>query len=129
MTVTVVRDGRTSSRCTPRWPPIHGRKGSYLGISPAVLFQTVGPVSAVRYAGSEFGQIVIGSVKALGSIPKAIPDLFAKNRSSTAGGNVTSVVGAGEYTGQAFAAKVRLADQGLGGAAHRHLAEHLRRTL
>ncbi len=47
-----------------------------------------------------------GSVSALGSIPKAIPDLFAKDRSSTAGGNVTSVVGAGEYTGQAFAAQV-----------------------
>jgi membrane-associated protease RseP (regulator of RpoE activity) len=45
-------------------------------------------------------------VQALGSIPKAIPELFAKNRSSTAGGSVTSVVGAGEYTGQAFAAKV-----------------------
>ena len=32
--------------------------------------------------------------------------MFAKDRSSTAGGNVTSVVGAGEYTGQAFAAQV-----------------------
>ncbi len=105
VTVTVVRDGRTIT-LHPSLAVIHGRKGSYLGISPAVLFQTVGPVSAVRYAGSEFGQIVAGSVKALGSIPKAIPDLFAKNRSSTAGGNVTSVVGAGEYTGQAFAAKV-----------------------
>ncbi len=105
VTVTVVRDGRTIT-LHPSLALIHGRKGSYLGISPAVLFQTVGPVSAVRYAGSEFGQIVAGSVKALGSIPKAIPDLFAKNRSSTAGGNVTSVVGAGEYTGQAFAAKV-----------------------
>ena len=105
VTVTVVRDGRTIT-LHPSLAVIHGRKGSYLGISPAVLFQTVGPVSAVRYAGSEFGQIVVGSVKALGSIPKAIPDLFAKNRSSTAGGNVTSVVGAGEYTGQAFAAKV-----------------------
>ncbi len=105
MTVTVIRDGRTLT-LHPSLAVIHGRKGSYLGISPAQLFQTVGPVSAVRYAGSEFGQIVVGSVKALGSIPKAIPDLFARNRSSTAGGNVTSVVGAGEYTGQAFAAKV-----------------------
>ena len=105
VTLTVVRDGRTVT-LHPSLAVIHGRQGSYLGISPAVLFQTVGPVSAVRYAGSEFGQIVVGSVGALGSIPKAIPDLFAKNRSSTAGGNVTSVVGAGEYTGQAFAAKV-----------------------
>ncbi|MFI5063783.1 MAG: M50 family metallopeptidase [Streptosporangiales bacterium] len=105
VTVTVIRDGRTVT-LHPSLAVIHGRAGSYLGISPAQLFQTVGPVSAVRYAGSEFGQIVVGSVKALGSIPKAIPDLFARNRSSTAGGNVTSVVGAGEYTGEAFAAKV-----------------------
>jgi len=105
VTVTVIRDGRTLT-LHPSLAVIHGRAGSYLGISLAQLFQTVGPVSAVRYAGSEFGQIVVGSVKALGTIPKAIPDLFARNRSSTAGGNVTSVVGAGEYTGEAFAAKV-----------------------
>ena len=105
VTVTVVRDGRTVT-LHPSLAVIHGRKGSYLGISPAQLYQTVGPVSAIRYAGSTFGQVVTGSVKALGSIPKAIPDLFAKNRSSTAGGSVTSVVGAGEYTGEAFAAKV-----------------------
>ena len=47
-----------------------------------------------------------GSVSAAGDIPKAIPELFSKNRSSTAGGNVTSVVGAGEYTGEAFSAPV-----------------------
>jgi membrane-associated protease RseP (regulator of RpoE activity) len=103
--ITVIRDGRTIT-LHPALATIHGRAGSYLGISPATLFQTVGPVSAVRYAGSEFGQVVVGSVTALGNIPKAIPDLFAKNRGSTAGGQVTSVVGAGEFTGQAFAAKV-----------------------
>jgi membrane-associated protease RseP (regulator of RpoE activity) len=103
--VTVLRDGHQVT-LHPSLAVIHGRKGSYLGISPPELYQTVGPISAVRYAGSEFGQIVVGSVQALGDIPKAIPDLFAKNRSSTAGGNVTSVVGAGEYTGEAFAAPV-----------------------
>jgi membrane-associated protease RseP (regulator of RpoE activity) len=103
--VTVLRDGKRIT-LHPSPATINGRSGSYLGISPALLYQSVGPVRAVTYAGSEFGQIVAGSVTALGSIPKAIPDLFAKNRSSTAGGNVTSVVGAGEYTGQAFAANV-----------------------
>jgi membrane-associated protease RseP (regulator of RpoE activity) len=105
VTLTVLRD---SHRLTLHASPavISGRKGSYLGISPATQFQTVNPIRGVTYAGSEFGQIVVGSVKALGSIPKAIPELFAKNRSSTAGGNVTSVVGAGQYTGQAFAAQV-----------------------
>ena len=105
VTVTVLRDGHRLT-LHPSLAAIHGRKGSYLGISPAIEYQTAGPISAVRYAGTEFGTIVTGSVSALGSIPKAIPDLFAKNRSSTAGGNVTSVVGAGEYTGEAFAAQV-----------------------
>jgi membrane-associated protease RseP (regulator of RpoE activity) len=103
--VTVLRDGHRLT-LHPSLATIPGRKGSYLGISPPIVYQTVGPISAVRYAGSEFGQVVTGSVAALGDIPKAIPDLFAKNRSSTAGGNVTSVVGAGEYTGEAFAAPV-----------------------
>jgi membrane-associated protease RseP (regulator of RpoE activity) len=105
VTVTVLRDGHRVT-LHPSLATIDGRKGSYLGISPAAIFQTLGPIAGIRYAGSEFGQIVTGSVSALGSIPKAIPDLFAKDRSSTAGGNVTSVVGAGEYTGQAFAAQV-----------------------
>jgi membrane-associated protease RseP (regulator of RpoE activity) len=103
--VTVLRNGHQLT-LHPSMAVINGRKGSYLGVSPAVLYATVNPIRAVTYAGSEFGQVVVGSVKALGSIPKAIPELFAKNRSSTAGGNVTSVVGAGEYTGQAFAANV-----------------------
>ena len=103
--VVVLRNGHRVI-LHPSMAVVHGRKGAYLGISPAVLYATVNPIRAVSYAGSEFGQIVVGSVQALGSIPKAIPKLFAKNRSSTAGGNVTSVVGAGEYTGEAFAAKV-----------------------
>jgi membrane-associated protease RseP (regulator of RpoE activity) len=103
--VIVLRDGHQII-LHPSMAEVNGRKGAYLGVSPAVLFATVNPARAVTYAGSEFGQIVVGSVKALGSIPKAIPELFAKNRSSTAGGNVTSVVGAGEYTGQAFSARV-----------------------
>jgi membrane-associated protease RseP (regulator of RpoE activity) len=103
--VTVLRNGHRLI-LHPSMAVVNGRQGSYLGVSPAVLYATVNPIRAVTYAGSEFGQVVVGSVKALGSIPKAIPELFAKNRSSTAGGNVTSVVGAGEYTGQAFAANV-----------------------
>jgi len=103
--VTVQRRGHRLT-VHPSLAAIPGRKGSYLGISPAYLFQRAGPVRAVSYAGSEFGQIVAGSVKAVGSIPKAIPELFAKNRGSTAGGQVSSIVGAGEVTGQAVAAQV-----------------------
>jgi membrane-associated protease RseP (regulator of RpoE activity) len=40
------------------------------------------------------------------NLPRAIPDLFAKNRASTPAGQVTSVVGAGDVTGQVLAAKI-----------------------
>ena len=103
--VTVLRHGRQIT-LHPSLAAINGRKGAYLGITQAVMFQTVGPASAFTSAASQFGQLVTGSVKAVGSIPAAIPELFAKNRSSTAGGQVTSIVGAGEVTGQAFALNV-----------------------
>ena len=40
------------------------------------------------------------------SLPRAIPDLFAKNRANTPGGQVTSVVGAGDVTGQVLEARI-----------------------
>ncbi len=105
VTIRVLRDGKELALpvTLARLP---GRSGAYLGITQGVSYQTASPPQAVVSAGRQFGQIVVGSVQALGSLPKAIPDLFAKNRSSTAGGNVSSVVGVGEITGQAFAAKV-----------------------
>jgi membrane-associated protease RseP (regulator of RpoE activity) len=103
--VTVLRGGHQLT-LHPSLAAIPGRKGSYMGISQTVVFVPASPLRAVTAAGSQFGQLVTGSVKAVGSIPAAIPELFAKNRSSTAGGQVTSIVGAGEVTGQAFALKV-----------------------
>jgi membrane-associated protease RseP (regulator of RpoE activity) len=47
--------------------------------------------------------MLTGSAKVVASLPKAIPDLFARNRASTPGGQVTSVVGAGDVTGQVLA--------------------------
>ena len=82
------------------------RHGSYLGVSPPLVFQPAGPVSAVSYAGREFWQMLSGSASVVASLPKAIPDLFAKNRASTPGGQVTSVVGAGDVTGQVLAARI-----------------------
>jgi len=70
------------------------------------VFQRDGPLAGISYAGSQFGQIVGGSVKVVASLPRAIPDLFAKNRASTPGGQVTSVVGAGDVTGQVLASKI-----------------------
>jgi membrane-associated protease RseP (regulator of RpoE activity) len=80
--------------------------GSYLGVSPAAVFNRVGPVSAASYAGHEFWTMLSGSASVVASLPRAIPDLFAKNRANTPGGQVTSVVGAGDVTGQVLAARI-----------------------
>jgi membrane-associated protease RseP (regulator of RpoE activity) len=80
--------------------------GSYFGIAPTTVFQRQGPIDAVKYVGTGFSQVVSGSVSALAHLPAAVPQLFAKDRSSTAAGNVSSVVGAARETGQAVAANV-----------------------
>jgi membrane-associated protease RseP (regulator of RpoE activity) len=86
---------------------VSGRSGAYLGIAPAIVFQVVNPIRAIQYAGSAFGQVIVGSVKAVAALPAAIPKLFnKKERASSAGGQVTSVIGAAEATGDAVAANV-----------------------
>jgi membrane-associated protease RseP (regulator of RpoE activity) len=102
--VTVQRDGHQVT-LHPSLAVIHGRQGSYLGVSPVVVFQRSGPVGAVGYAGSRFGQIVSGSAGLVASLPKAIPDLFAKNRGNNPDQPV-SVVGAADITGQVVAAPI-----------------------
>jgi membrane-associated protease RseP (regulator of RpoE activity) len=100
--VTVLRDGR---RLTLYAKPatVPGRQGSYLGIGDAIIFQRSNPISAVAFAGSAFGQVLTGSVAAVGKLPAALPDLFAKDRSKTPAGNVSSMVGAADIAGQAVA--------------------------
>jgi membrane-associated protease RseP (regulator of RpoE activity) len=105
VTLTVVRDGRPLTLHTTL-AAVNGRSGGYLGIAPTTVFQSVGPIGAIRYAGSGFSQVITGSADALAQLPKAVPTLFAKDRASTAGGNVSSVVGAARETGQAVAANV-----------------------
>ena len=85
---------------------VSGRSGSYLGIAPTAVFQWANPVRAAQYAGTSFGQVIVGSVKAVGALPAALPKLFSKDRGSTAAGQVSSVVGAAEATGTAVAADV-----------------------
>jgi membrane-associated protease RseP (regulator of RpoE activity) len=82
------------------------RKGSFLGVSPIVVYNRDGPISSVTYAGSQFGSIATQSVTALGRIPKAIPYLFSKNRAATPGGQVSSMVGAANITGDVVAANI-----------------------
>src|SRR6516162_1837459 len=104
-TITVKRDGKTLT-LHATLATVSGRNGSYLGIAPTVVFQTANPIRAAQYAGSAFGQVTVGSVKAVGALPSALPKLFSKDRGSTAAGQVSSVVGAAEATGAAVAANV-----------------------
>jgi membrane-associated protease RseP (regulator of RpoE activity) len=85
---------------------VSGRSGSYLGVQDTNIFQRYNPVRSVTYAGSMFGTVLTGSVKVIGQLPSAVPHLFAKNRASTSAGQVTSVVGAGEITGDVVSASV-----------------------
>ena len=103
--ITVKRDGKTLTRHATL-ATVSGRSGSYLGIAPTIVFQPVNPVRAVQYTGSAFGQVLVGSVKAVGALPGALPELFSKDRGSSAAGQVSSVVGAAEATGAAVAANV-----------------------
>jgi len=102
VTITVKRDGKLVTLTTVV-AGIPGRSGSYLGIAPAVVFQVASPLSAIDYAGTTFGQVLSGSAQAVAALPGALPKLFAKDRSSTAAGQVSSVVGAAEATGTAVA--------------------------
>jgi membrane-associated protease RseP (regulator of RpoE activity) len=103
--ITVRRDGKLVTLHTTL-ASVPGRSGSYLGIAATVVFQPASPLRAVTYAGSTFGQVIVGSAKAVAALPAAVPKLFSKDRSSTAGGQVSSVVGAAEATGAAVAADV-----------------------
>src|SRR5229473_6828760 len=105
VTMTVLRDGKTLT-LHATLATVSGRSGAYLGIAPKVVFQVASPVRAVQYAGSAFGQVLVGSVKAVAALPAALPKLFSKDRGSTAAGQVSSVIGAAEATGAAVAANV-----------------------
>jgi membrane-associated protease RseP (regulator of RpoE activity) len=101
VTITVRRDGRLLTLDTTV-ASFSGRSGSYLGIGGAIVFQVANPITAIDYAGTTFGQVLVGSAQAVGSLPGSLPKLFTKGsngRSSTAGGQVTSVYGAAEETG------------------------------
>ncbi len=101
--VVVQRGGkRQTLSVTPVAVP--GRNGSYLGIGDALVFQRASPLGALSFAGSAFGQVLTGSAQAVAKLPSALPDLFAKNRSNTPAGNVSSVVGVANIAGQAVAA-------------------------
>jgi membrane-associated protease RseP (regulator of RpoE activity) len=104
VTLTVLRDGQQVTLHTTL-ATVKGRSGGYLGIAPAVVFQSAGPIGAISYTGSAFAQTLSGSVKALGSLPSDITKAFS-HKAASSGNTPISVVGAAEITGQAVAANV-----------------------
>ena len=99
VTLTVRRGGKlVILHTTPA--SISGRSGSYLGVGPAVVFQVANPLRAIEYAGTTFGQVLVGSAQSAAALPGALHVLFnSKERSKVPGGQVTSVVGAAQATG------------------------------
>ena len=67
--------------------------------SPSV-YQRTGFVGAVSYAGDQFASTLTSSASAIGRLPAAVPDLFNQHRANTPAGQVSSVVGVGDLTGQ-----------------------------
>ena len=101
VTLTVQRDGHPVTLHTSLANvPGHG---SYLGIAGTVVYQRQGVLGSATYVGTGFSQLITGSASAIAQLPKAIPQLFSSDRSSTAAGSVTSVVGLADETGQAVA--------------------------
>ena len=101
VTLTVERDGHPVTLHTAL-ANVSGH-GSYLGIAPGIIYQRQGVLDSFKYVGTGFSQVITGSASALARLPAAVPQLFAKDRSATAAGNVSSVVGAARETGEAVA--------------------------
>src|ERR1700759_1693448 len=104
VSLTVDRDGHTLTlHTTLAEVPGHG---SYFGIEATTVFQRQNPIRAIEYVGTGFWQELTGSADAIKALPGALPSLFEPDRSQTAAGNVSSVVGAARETGEAVAANV-----------------------
>ena len=77
-----------------------------VGIQTEPDLVRVGPVAAVRYSFSTFGQNVTGTFGALGKIPTAVGNIFSshppKRTVGDQGASVTSVVGVARIAGEGF---------------------------
>jgi membrane-associated protease RseP (regulator of RpoE activity) len=78
---------------------IPGRSVPYLGVTAAVVYQRTSVAGGFAYAGDQFANTLTSSASAIGNLPAAIPDLFSSNRVNTPAGQVSSVVGVGQITG------------------------------
>jgi len=105
LSMVVQRHG-TDVTLTVTLRDIPNRSVPYLGVEPAVLYTRLGPLSAVSFAGTQFADTLSSSASAIAKLPAALPDLFAKNRANTAAGQVSSVYGVGQVTGDVVAASL-----------------------
>ncbi|MCP2339658.1 M50 family metallopeptidase [Actinomadura rupiterrae] len=99
----VIRRGGTEQTLRITLADVDG--ASFVGISSKVVgrhYERKGPVGAAAYAGRTLGLMVKGVGKVAAGLPQAIPKLFSPDRASTPGGQVGSVVGATEVSGQIF---------------------------
>ncbi len=103
--MVVKRDGR-DVHLEVTLARVHGDSTPYLGVESEVAYQRQNPFSAVAFAGSQFADTITSSVQAIGKLPAAIPDLFAKDRAKTPAGQVSSVVGVGAVTGDVVEAAI-----------------------
>jgi membrane-associated protease RseP (regulator of RpoE activity) len=77
----------------------------FVGMSARVVgagYERTGPLNAAVFAGRGIGRTVAGIGQVAADLPSAVPKLFSPERESTPGGQVGSVVGATEVSGQIF---------------------------
>ncbi|MEU8340249.1 site-2 protease family protein [Spirillospora sp. NPDC048832] len=77
----------------------------FVGVSAKIAgggYDRAGPVDAAVFAGRAIGRTVQGIGTVAADLPSAVPRLFSPERESSPGGQVGSVVGATEVSGQIF---------------------------
>ncbi|TYB43378.1 M50 family metallopeptidase [Actinomadura chibensis] len=87
---------------------------AFVGMSAKVVgagYDRTGPIGAAVFAGRGIGRTVAGIGEVAADLPAAIPRLFSPERESTPGGQVGSVVGATDVSGQIFASDTSARDK------------------
>jgi membrane-associated protease RseP (regulator of RpoE activity) len=87
---------------------IPGRAVPFMGVEATTVYQSSGFFSSWGYAGDQFADTITSSASAIGKLPAALNlhDLFSSKRSTTESGQVTSVVGVGQLTGDVVQASL-----------------------
>jgi membrane-associated protease RseP (regulator of RpoE activity) len=102
--IVVERAGR---RVSLRIDPTKVGGAPYLGVTARVVgsgYERLGPLNATVFAVRGIGRILGGIGGAVADLPAAIPRLFSPERAESPGGQVGSVVGAGQVSGEIFSA-------------------------